>query len=111
MENGISLMPVDNGAGVDADSFGQGWAAATALFTALGAFLWKVVGGAKAAQIRTLEQRIVHLESDRDSEREQCRRDIAALNTRINVLEALTLGAVSQASPASSSEIGSIQGR
>ena len=87
-----------------AGAFGSGWAMAAASFTALGAFLWKILSKAKDDQIKLLIKRIEHLEAALSDEREQCRRSMDALNDRIRVLEALTLGGVRQAAQAAISE-------
>lgn len=101
----MGAIAVAEPGGIDGTSFGAGWGAAATLFTAIGAFLWRVIGKAKAAQVKTLMHRITHLERDLDEERALCRRDIQSLNDQIRVLEAMTLGSVRQQAQAAISEI------
>mgnify|MGYP001765314846 CR=1 FL=1 len=101
--------------GIDGTSFGAGWGAATTFYSALGAFLWRILGGAKNEQIKTLVSRITHLEADMaaerkkfedtlDDERRRCDAQILGLTDRVKVLEAMTLGAVRQDVQAAISE-------
>lgn len=75
-------MDVDFG-GVDggrlAQAFAAGWSIAAAFFLTAGAALWKILSGAKEAQIKTLIDRIRNLENDLAEERETCRNRISAL--------------------------------
>lgn len=91
--------------GIDGASFGAGWAASTAFLSGLGAWLWRVLGKAKDDQIATLVKRIEHLEHDQAEERDRCQRHIDGLNTRIAILEAMTLGGVRQQVQGAVSEI------
>lgn len=102
--------------GIDAASYGAGWASAAALFAAAGAWIRRILIkakddqiatliAAKNEQIATLVSRIEHLERHLDDqrkaferaqieERTRCDRQIDALNIRITQLEAMTVGAV-----------------
>jgi len=61
-------------------AFGAGWAACAVICTALGTFLWKILGAAKDEQIASLIKTIVKNE-------ERCAETIDALHRRIDALE------------------------
>lgn len=71
----------------------------------LGRWLMGQLVKAKDDQMALLIKRIEHLEQDRAEEREDHARQIAALNDRIRVLEALTIGQVRGATQAAISEL------
>lgn len=91
--------------GIDASSFGAGWMAAAGIFTVIGMFLRKIILKAKDEQITMLIKRIEHLEGDNLADRDYCQRRIDALNARIAILEAMTLGAIRQHTQAAISEV------
>lgn len=91
--------------GIDASSFGAGWMAAAGIFTAIGMFLRKVVMKVKDEEITLLIKRIEHLEGDNLADRDYCQRRIDALNARIAILEAMTLGSIRQQTQAAISEV------
>ena len=58
--------------GIDGTSFAAGWGSAAAIFTAIGAFVRRIIIKAKDGEITTLIQRIQHLEEQQKEERKDC---------------------------------------
>lgn len=65
-------------------AFAAGWVACAAICTALGAFLWKILGKAKDEQIASLIKTI-------EKNEERCAETIDALSNRVQQLETLLL--------------------
>lgn len=87
------------GIDIDSSSFASGWTTAAAFFTAIGVFVRKIIMkatsdqlAAKDEEISLLIKRVEHLERDNAVDHARCESRIDTLNTRIAVLEAMTLG-------------------
>ncbi|MPT48242.1 MAG: hypothetical protein E2598_07440 [Sphingobium sp.] len=86
-------------------AFGAGCAAASAFWAVIGRWLFPRLEKGWKAEKALLIKRIEHLEADLEEERHICRRDMSALNDRIRILEAMTLGGVRQQAQAAISEM------